>query len=236
MLFSIARFTSLVLVLSFVAACQMSPDADAQDVSPMPSNSEPVFNDPAHGDLPEPEFEQLPESIAEDVKAALQEEIADASPVIGRYSRETWSDGCLGLGGPAESCLAALTEGWQVEVIDTNTNQSFFYRTTLNGDSIRRSTLAINLPPSLRDRIFQTIADSGFADFNALSVVSAEPRLWDGCYGIPPEDGVCTQIGILGWRAVITDGSQSWVYHTDNLGSEIRLNETGEDEENPQTY
>ena len=52
-------------------------------------------------------------------------------------SRQTWSDGCLGLGGPAEACLFALTEGWQVTVVD-GTDEATTYRTNLNGDSIRR--------------------------------------------------------------------------------------------------
>ncbi|MEO0395760.1 MAG: hypothetical protein AAF243_07205 [Cyanobacteria bacterium P01_A01_bin.137] len=57
---------------------------------------------------------------------------------IKNYGRQTWSDGCLGLGGPAENCLAALTDGWQVEAIDTETNETYVYRTDLNGAQIRR--------------------------------------------------------------------------------------------------
>jgi hypothetical protein len=30
------------------------------------------------------------------------------------YDEVAWSDSCLGLGGPAESCLAGVTPGWQV--------------------------------------------------------------------------------------------------------------------------
>ena len=236
MLFSIARFTSLLLGFSLLAACQIPANSDDTATGPTPPMSQPVAETPTKSSLREVQFERLPDAIATRVEETLSAQVGDASPSIGRYSRETWTDGCLGLGGPAEACLAALTEGWQVEVIETNTNQSYFYRTTLNGDSIRRSTLEHNLPPSLRDRIFQTVANSGFASIENLSVVAAEPRLWDGCYGMPPEDGVCQEIGILGWRAVIGDGNQSWVYHTDNLGSEIRFNETGEDENTPRSF
>ncbi|MBE9039197.1 hypothetical protein IQ235_00105 [Oscillatoriales cyanobacterium LEGE 11467] len=233
MIFSIARFTSVLLGFSLLVACQVPSNSEIAATRPIAPISDRPTTNPI---LSEVEFEQLPTAIAGRVKAKLQREIGDASLQIGRYSRETWTDGCLGLGGPAESCLAALTEGWQVEVIDTTTNKSYFYRTTLNGDSIRRSTLSHNLPPSLRDRIFQTAASSGFANSDELYVITAEPRLWNGCYGIPPEDGVCTEVGILGWRVEIGDDRQSWVYHTDNLGSEIRLNETGEDKETPRSF
>ncbi|MEO1347695.1 MAG: hypothetical protein AAFW84_02680 [Cyanobacteria bacterium J06635_15] len=220
---AIARLTTLLISLSFLVACTTPPDSDATVSSPTLSapivNPSTVTTEPNVTDV---EFERLPDAIATQVKAQLSEEIGDTSLQIGRYSRETWSDGCLGLGGPAESCLAALTEGWQVEVTDT-TNQSYFYRTDLSGNSIRRSTLAHNLPPSLRDRIFQTVIDNGLADVEDLTVTAAEPRLWDGCYGIPQIDGNCPAIGILGWHTIISDGDQSWVYHTNNSGSVIQL-------------
>ena len=128
----------------------------------------------------------------------------------------------MGLGKPTESCLAKLTEGWQVEVIDSNA-QSYFYRTDLEGRMIRRSTLEHNLPPSLRDHIFQTIVENELANIEDLSITAAKPRLWDGCYGIPSADGNCPEIAILGWRAVVSDGNQFWTYHTDNGGTVIRL-------------
>lgn len=85
--------------------------------------------------------EELPEAIAARVKADLAGDLnVEISQLqIGRYSRETWSDGCLGLGGPAESCLAALTEGWQVEIINTATEQSYIYRSDRSGNQIRRA-------------------------------------------------------------------------------------------------
>jgi hypothetical protein len=53
-----------------------------------------------------------------------------------RYSRETWSDGCFGLGGAAELCLFALVEGWAVEVQDGD--QTWVYRTDLAATHFRR--------------------------------------------------------------------------------------------------
>lgn len=90
--------------------------------------------------LPKKEVKQpLPEKIVTAVQAALKADIGYRPVQVGRYSRETWSDGCLGLGGLAESCLAALTEGWQVELIDSTHGQSYVYRSNLNGTHVRRS-------------------------------------------------------------------------------------------------
>ncbi len=47
----------------------------------------------------------------------------------------TWPDGCLGLGGPAESCLAALVEGFRVEM--RAKGREYVYRTDRTGASLR---------------------------------------------------------------------------------------------------
>lgn len=48
---------------------------------------------------------------------------------------KTWTDGCLGLGGPAESCLQALVEGFRVEMLAGG--ETYFYRTDKTGASLR---------------------------------------------------------------------------------------------------
>jgi hypothetical protein len=54
--------------------------------------------------------------------------------VMTAYERE-WSDSCLGLGGPTESCLQAITPGWEVSVQVKGTLHT--YRTDASGSSIR---------------------------------------------------------------------------------------------------
>ncbi|ESA38017.1 hypothetical protein N836_33530 [Leptolyngbya sp. Heron Island J] len=175
------------------------------------------------------ETERLPDIVSQQVHTDLAQilsfvfknniTIEDIS--IDRYSRETWSDSCLGLGGPAESCLATPTEGWQIEAIYQG--QSFFYHTDLSGNQIRRSTLDNNLPSSLQTRLLQTAEAAGFGE--DLSIVEAQPKLWDSCYGLPTTADICSAIGIYGWQAIVTDGDHYWIYHTDNLGNTIRLND-----------
>ena len=82
--------------------------------------------------------ETLPAAVSNAVKTSLSQELGDASLTVESYSRETWSDGCLGLGGPAELCLAALTEGWRVELLDTATGQRYVYRTNNDGTQVRQ--------------------------------------------------------------------------------------------------
>lgn len=195
------------------------------------TNQQPVFtptNSPDTTTVKATPNQSLPDAIRNQVKVDLADRlnVTVDQLEIGRHSRETWSDGCLGLGGAAESCLAGLTEGWQIEVIDTQSGKRYFYRTDLSGNQIRFSTLENNLPPSIRDRIFETAQASGFKPSESLGIIDAEPQTWNGCYGLANLNQLCTEIAILGWRAIISDGVQYWIYHTDHSGDTIRLNET----------
>lgn len=53
---------------------------------------------------------------------------------------KTWNDGCLGLGGPAESCLQALVDGFRVEL--RAQGKEYVYRTDQTGASVRMETSA----------------------------------------------------------------------------------------------
>jgi hypothetical protein len=64
--------------------------------------------------------------------------IDEKSIVIMQITEETWSDSCLGLGGPAESCLQALVPGFKVEMLTKGV--TYVYRTDATGASVRAET------------------------------------------------------------------------------------------------
>jgi hypothetical protein len=53
---------------------------------------------------------------------------------------ETWSDGCLGLGGPAESCLLAETPGYSV--VFQYGGKEYTYRTDSTGGQVRQEMIS----------------------------------------------------------------------------------------------
>jgi hypothetical protein len=155
--------------------------------------------------------------------ASRQLDIPQDELSIGRWSRETWTDGCLGLAAPDEFCTEALVEGWQLRV--THQDRHWFFRTDLTGDTIRLSEQSNNLPPSISRRLLQAASEASGISMAELRVAEADPQMWGGCLGLPPEpDAVCTTIGIPGWRAIVRGGDRSWIYHTNADGSEVRLN------------
>lgn len=62
--------------------------------------------------------------------------IEDLVIVVANYPKD-WSDGCLGLGGPEEGCLAAITPGYEI-VVSVNGREQI-YRTNEDGSNIRQA-------------------------------------------------------------------------------------------------
>lgn len=82
------------------------------------------------------------------------------------------------------------------------------------------------LTPEARDRILQTVATDVNRPVTDLRIATAETATFDGCMGIYVPDQMCTMIAIFGFRVVVTDGDQSWVYHTRQDGEEAVQNPT----------
>ncbi|MEL6397817.1 MAG: hypothetical protein AAFR26_01885 [Cyanobacteria bacterium J06626_4] len=214
-----ARSVALVgvaLLMSLLAGCVV-PAASEPDSTDTPDTEQPM--------PPPTPPEMVPDFVSDRVlaQAAAELRVPLAAISILRFTPEVWSDGCLGLGQANESCLQALVEGWQLEVV--HQDQSYFYHTDATGEAIRRSTLTNNLPPSVGDRVLAIAAAESGLPVEQLTITDAEPQVWDGCLGVAGPDTVCTQQAIFGWRTVVEGGDRSWVYHTDMTGDDIRLND-----------
>jgi len=70
----------------------------------------------------------------EALAAELSIDVEDVT--IESYQRMDWNDSCLGLGGPAESCLAAIHPGWQV-ILSVADGDTYEVRTDELGEIIR---------------------------------------------------------------------------------------------------
>ena len=83
------------IVVSFLTAVIVIACSSADD------GTKPTESSPAA-------VEKAREALADELGVEV-EEVA-----IESFEEVEWSDSCLGLGGPAESCLAAIHPGWQV--------------------------------------------------------------------------------------------------------------------------
>jgi hypothetical protein len=142
-------------------------------------------------------------------------------------SRKTWSDGCLGLGGAAESCLQALVEGWRVVLSDGN--RRWVYRTDERVRVYRmepRTNQSSNLPASVRNAVLQAASRRTGLPVSQFQIVQVEPITADGCLNLPARDEACIEIAQQAWQVTVQARQQQLVYHASANGSQVRFNQT----------
>lgn len=189
----------------------------------------PLGNTPAEMGLKQNNVGRLPARIA----IVLRQDLAkQTGQPVGKFkvvsaSRQTWSDGCLGLGRPEEGCLAALVPGWRVTLTDGK--QTWIYRTDNTGRSFRRETSnggtsQTNLPGNVSQALLAQASNQLLLSPGDLKIVKADRQTWpNGCLGIIEPNVRCTQAVVEGWRVVVKNGDRQWVYRTDSTGANIKL-------------
>lgn len=139
---------------------------------------------------------------------------------ITKSSRETWSNGCLGLPKPDEFCSQALVEGWRVTLSDGRSN--WVYRTDLKGEVLRLETqTAFDLPAKVVDAVLNEAARQSVPG-SQLRIIAAERRDWsDSCLGLGGPEVLCAAVIVPGWLVTVQAGEQRLIYRTSNSGSPV---------------
>jgi hypothetical protein len=99
-------------------------------------------------------------------------------------------------------------------------------------DNWGEATVEELLTSAVQDRILQTVAIDVDRSIEDLRIAAAETATFDGCMGVYVPDQACTMIAIFGLRVVVTDGDQSWVYHTRQNGEGVVQNPTASGSQN----
>jgi hypothetical protein len=137
-----------------------------------------------------------------------------------------WSDSCLGLGGPAESCLAVIVPGWQVEL--EVEGETYIARTDELGDVVRiegmEPPVAESLPPVAAIKAQEFLAAELGVEIENVEIISQEQTEWpDGCLGLGGPDEMCTLALVPGWRVELKVEGETYIARTDEMGDAIRL-------------
>ncbi len=113
---------SLVCVSLLLAACS----ANATDVPAIASQLAPVVEN------------VLPPDVALNIRNQVSEILGVPVESLQLETLEPmeWPDGCLGLGGPDESCVAAVTPGWLL--VFSADGQEYRFRADQTGTVIRQ--------------------------------------------------------------------------------------------------
>jgi hypothetical protein len=96
-------------------------------------------------------------------------------------------------------------------------------QTTLDKDTSNPSTEL--LPTPVAQRVKREIARSFKIPVSQLQIAAAQPRTWNGCFGLPAPNASCTMIAISGWQVIVTGQQRIWVYHTNQNGSKVQINQ-----------
>jgi hypothetical protein len=188
---------------------------------PLTEFTSPVIQHPTPQPIPTPLPQ--PNAVSQSILQRVQQELSqqlniDRSEVrIVRIEPATWADDCLGIPVSGESCTQELTPGWRITALAND--QTWEYRANADVSQVKfeYSTTEFSrlLQPAL-DRVLHETARRSNIPVGQLRATQIEEQEWDGCMGInEPEEIGCALIGITGWRIVVTDGGQRWVYHID---------------------
>lgn len=156
----------------------------------------------------------LPRSVANAVLQDLskREGIPVSKLKIAEYSRQSWTDGCLGLPNPDELCTQVIVEGWHVVVSDGS--QQWVYRTDASGRNVRLEN------PNGTASLPSTVANTVIKDATERTkprIVKVERRTWpNSCFGLNPPGVFCATVAIPGWLVTVVAGQQRLVYRTDD--------------------
>ncbi|KAB8331614.1 hypothetical protein SD80_024340 [Scytonema tolypothrichoides VB-61278] len=94
-----------------------------------------------------------------------------------------------------------------------------------NANQVLKENIKTNsLPRPVASAILRDLSNREPTHVRKIEIIDYSQRTWrDGCMGLPQRDELCTQALVPGWRVVLSNGSQTWIYHTDSNGRFIRL-------------
>lgn len=80
------------------------------------------------------------------------------------------------------------------------------------------------LPDSIVDAVRLDLSRQTGIAAGRLRVTESSRQSWpNSCLGLPKTNELCAQMIVEGWRVVVSDGRQIWVYRTDARGKVLRL-------------
>ena len=165
----------------------------------------------------------LPPQVKDTVVKAATKLTGSSRVRVTKAEQVTFTDSCLNLGGPAESCLRANQKGWKVTV--KGARQTLIYHTSINGNQIRLNPAAsdLRLPRNVRNAVLKEAGNiSGFSS-RKLKIVSFKPANWEyGCEDFS-FNAPCDRTDVSGWEVTVSGNSQTSVFFTDATGNQVKL-------------
>lgn len=95
-----------------------------------------------------------------------------------------------------------------------------------NNEVLKENIKPNRLPRPVANAVLQDLARRQGISTRQLKIIDYNQQTWrNGCLELPQPDELCTQMLVPGWLIVLSNGKQNWVYHTNQTGSTVRLNQ-----------
>lgn len=173
------------------------------------------------------EQEGIPESVTAAAVAHLAHELGvseDEIEVVSASPAE-FTDSCLGLGGPAESCLQAITPGWIVML--SAAGVAYEVRTDETGEQVRIASEepvgdggADTAAAAAQEFL---VGELGVALGDVQIVSSEATEFSDSCLGLGGPAESCLQVITPGWIVMADVAGQPYEVHVDGTGQQVRV-------------
>lgn len=210
-----AFFLLTGLLLSGCASAIQVPPIDRK--TPLPHG---LFATPA-GIEPTVAAEFAPAALAARADLAALLDIAPEKIAILDIEPGQWPDSCLGLGGPAESCLQQITDGYQI--LMQAIGAIFTYRTNLDGSVVRNEypQVADAQAPAQIARVVLA-GQLGLSDPTPVQLVQALPVVWlDSCLGAASSGTACAEVLTPGFRILLEAQGMRYEFHSNQDGTQV---------------
>jgi hypothetical protein len=117
-------------------------------------------------------------------------------------------------------CLLICISFWGCQSQSTSTVRQPVVESTVSQETMNNNTKP---PQTVIDAVLNNITKETRNNIDTLQVQETDANTWsDGCLGLAKSDEFCTQALVEGWRIVVTDSQNTWVYRTDGTGKNIR--------------
>lgn len=137
----------------------------------------------------------------------------------------TWSDSCLGLGGPEELCLQVITPGWEVTL--SAQGKEFELHTNEDGSSVRLRQFS---PPSSNpsrpviQKARKALSTKLGIPAGQVELVTIDQVDWsNACLDLQGPDEMCAMVITPGYRIVFQASGTDYELHTDLNADQIRI-------------
>ncbi|MEH2292450.1 hypothetical protein [Nostoc sp.] len=120
--------------------------------------------------------------------------------------------------------ILSITSG--LTLVNAATAASANFSLETSNEVLKDNIKPNSLPRPVAKAVLRDLARRQGILTKELKIIDYNQQTWrNGCLELPQADELCTQALVPGWRIVVSNGKQNWVYHTNQTGSAVRLNE-----------